>query len=313
MSSFKNEHHDHHDHHDHHGHHDHHRINSKNSQAFFIAIFLNSLFLILEVIFGFIANSTALLADAGHNLSDVLGLVLSLSAAIFAKKVPNKRFTYGLRSSSILAALANSMFLLLSSGAIAWEAIQRLSITPQVSALTVSNIAFLGIVVNGFSAWLFIRGNKNDLNIKAAYLHMLSDAVISFGVVASGIIMHFTGFYFLDPIISIVIVMFIVYGTWGLLRDAMHLALNAVPQHIDLVKIEQFLKGCKGVYDIHDLHIWGISTTESALSVHLVLPEGYPGDEYVDNIMSVLKDQFKIQHSTIQIEQGTTTHNCSLS
>ena len=306
---------------DHHGHshsHDHDHDHSGHShsgghgRAFVIAIALNTAFVVVEFAYGFIANSTALMADAGHNLSDVLGLLLAWGAAILARKAPNGRYTYGLRSTSILAALANAMFLLVACGAIAWEAIQRFSQPPTVAGLTVTLVAGIGIFINGLSAWLFVKGSKGDLNIRGAYLHMAADAAVSLGVVVAGVVMMFTGWYWLDPVISLAIVVVIVIGTWVLLRDSVQLALSAVPAHIDVNAVEAYLRHCPGVTDIHDLHIWGMSTTESALTVHLVMPEGYPGDACMDDIMRTLKERFSVQHSTLQVEQGTTDHACAL-
>lgn len=281
-------------------------------RTFVIAITLNTAFVVFEFAYGFIANSTALVADAGHNLSDVLGLLLAWGAVILARKVPNGRYTYGLRSTSILSALINATFLLVACGAIAWEAIQRFSQSPAVAGLTVTLVAGIGIVINGLSAALFLKGNKDDLNIRGAYLHMAADAAISAGVVAAGFVMMFTGWYWLDPVSSLLIVTVIVIGTWDLLRDSLQLALSAVPAHINAEAVETYLRQCHGVTDIHDLHIWGMSTTESALTVHLVIPAGYPGDAFMDDLMLVLKEKFFIQHSTLQIEQGTTSHACSL-
>lgn len=307
----------HHHSHDHGGHlhsegHHHHGAPNDHGRAFVIAIALNTIFVVIEFTYGVIANSTALMADAGHNLSDVLGLLLALGAALLARKTPSGRFTYGLRSTSILAALSNAMFLMVACGAIALEAIQRFSQPPVVAGLTVTLVAGVGIVINGLSAWLFAKGSRGDLNIRGAYLHMLADAVVSLGVVVAGVTMIFTGWYWLDPVISLVIVAVIVIGTWGLLRESVRLALNAIPAHIDAAALESYLRVCPGVTDIHDLHIWGMSTTESALTVHLVMPEGYPGDAFMDDIMLTLKERYSIGHSTLQVEQGTTDHACVL-
>jgi cobalt-zinc-cadmium efflux system protein len=217
-----------------------------------------------------------------------------------------------LRSTSILAALANAMLLLVACGAIAWESIQRFSQPPIVAGLTITLVAGIGIVINGLSAWLFVKGSKGDLNIRGAYMHMLADAVVSLGVVVVGLAMIFTDWYWLDPMISLVIVTVIVIGTWGLLRESTQLALNAVPTNVDISAVENYLHHCPGVCGIHDLHIWGMSTTESALTVHLVMPEGYPGDEVMDDITRTLKERFSVQHSTLQMEQGTTDHACVL-
>ena len=291
----------------------HHPNDSKNQgRAFAFAIVLNTVFVMTEFSYGFIANSTALMADAGHNLSDVLGLLLAWGAAILSRKAPNERYTYGLRSTSIMAAVANAMFLLVASGAIAWEAIHRFSQPPLVAGLTVTLVAGIGIVINGLSAWLFIKGSKGDLNIRGAYLHMAADTAVSLGVALAGIAMLYTGWYWLDPAISLVIVAVIVISTWGLLRESVQLALLAVPAHIDVTALEIYLRQCHGVTDIHDLHIWGMSTTENALTAHLVMPAGYPGDAFLDAIVETLNERFSIQHCTLQVEQGTTNHACAL-
>ena len=294
--------------HDHHCHHH----GDPGSRAFVVAIVLNTIFVLVEFGYGIFAGSTALMADAGHNLSDVLGLLLSLGAAILARQAPSGRYTYGLRSTSILAALANAMFLMVACGAIAWEAVHRISHPHAVDGLAVMLVAGIGIAINGISAWLFVRGSHGDLNIRGAYLHMLSDALVSLGVVVAGVAILYTGWYWLDAVVSLLIVVVVVTGTWGLLRESLQLALNAIPAHIDASALEDYLRACPGVADIHDLHIWGMSTTESALTVHLVMPQGYPGDDYMDDIMRTLQERFLIAHSTLQVEQGTTDHSCVL-
>ena len=304
-------------HYHHHNHYEHSHTNAhhdihNHGHTFLIAIALNTIFVAIELTYGFIANSTALIADAGHNLSDVLSLLLAWGAAFLGRKVPNERYTYGLRSTSILAALANAMLILVACGAIAWEAIHRFAQPPLIAGLTVTLVAGIGIVINGLSAWLFAKGSKGDLNIRSAYLHMLVDAIVSIGVVVAGLAMMFSDWYWLDPVISLVIVSIIVIGTWDLLRDSVQLALSAVPSHINMTAIEIYLRQCPGVEDIHDLHIWGMSTTESALTVHLVMPKGYPGDAFMDDIMLKLKKIYSIQHCTLQVEQGTTSHACML-
>ena len=296
-----------------HGHAGHNHAPPTNfGRAFMLAIGLNSAFVVIEFGYGFVANSTALMADAGHNLSDVLGLILAWGAAILSRRAPSTRYTYGLRSTSILAALANAMFLLVACGAIAWEAIMRFSHPPVVAGVTVTIVAAIGIVINGISAWLFVKGSEGDINIRAAYLHLLADAVVSMGVVVAGIIMIFTGWNWLDPVVSLGITLMIVWGTWGLLRDSVNLALNAVPPHIDVAAVEAFLRQQEGVSAIHDLHIWGMSTTESALTVHLVMPNGYPSDAFMDQLTHTLEEKFSIHHSTLQVEQGNSTHRCAL-
>lgn len=296
----------------HHSHDHHHGSPDAQGRAFGIAIALNTVFVAVEFAYGVIANSTALMADAGHNLSDVLGLLLTMGAAYLARRMPGGRYTYGLRSTSILAALANAMLLMVACGAIALEAVQRFSQPHVVDGLTVTLVAGVGIVINGLSAWLLVRGSKNDLNIRGAYLHMLADAVVSLGVVIAGLAMMYTGMYWLDPVVSLVIVAVIVAATWGLLRESLRLALNAIPENIDAAVLENYLRSRPGVTDIHDLHIWGMSTTESALTVHLVMPEGYPGDAFMDDIMQTLNERFAIGHSTLQVELGTTDHCCVL-
>jgi cobalt-zinc-cadmium efflux system protein len=289
-----------------------HGVPADHTMAFTVAVLLNTLFVVIEFAYGYTANSTALMADAGHNLSDVLGLLLAWGAAILAKRSPSARYTYGLRSTSILAALGNAVLLLLACGAIAFESVQRFSAPPAVAGMTVTLVALAGIAVNGISAWLFVKGSKGDLNIRGAYLHLMADAAVSLGVVVAGLAMIFTGWYWLDPVFSLVIVGVIVVGTWGLLKESVLLALNAVPPSIEIEPIAAYLRHRPGVSDIHDLHIWGMSTTESALTVHLVMPDGYPGDAFMDQVMLDLKAEFSIHHSTLQIEQGTTDHACML-
>jgi len=303
---------DHHNHNHSKGHH-HHPSPKSQGRVFIMTIVLNMLFVIIEFAYGFITNSTALIADAGHNISDVLGLMLAWGAIILTRKAPSKRYTYGLRSTSIMAAVANAMLLLVACGAIAMEAIDRFSQPPAVAGLTVSIVAAVGIVINGLSAWLLMRGSKEDLNIRGAYLHMAADAAVSLAVVIAGVAMFYTGWFMIDPIISLVIVIVIVVGTWSLLRDSMQLALSAVPANIDALAIDAYLRQLVGVTEIHDLHIWGLSTTESALTVHLVMPNGHPGDNFMDEIVQTLEERFFVHHSTLQIEQGTTNHSCSLS
>jgi len=291
--------------------HNHSHVTS-HGYAFFISIILNTIFIIIEFTYGCISNSSALVADAGHNLSDVLALILAWLASILARKAPDNRYTYGLRSSTILAAIANAMFLLIVCGGIAWEAFQRLSQPPVITEMTVIVVSGIGILINGFSAFLFMKDSKEDLNIRGAYLHMAADAGISFSVMVAGIVMMITSWYWIDPVLTLIIVVIIVISAWGLLRESIQLGLNAVPANIDASAVEFYLRSCSGVSDLHDLHIWGMSTSESALTVHLVMPEGYPGDTYMDTVMKDLNDKYKIQHCTLQIEQGNTGHNCVL-
>ncbi len=311
--------HEQHDHqpHDHHGHghahgHHHHVDPNGNGRAFALAIGLNIIFVAIEFTYGFIANSTALMADAGHNLSDVLGLMLAWGAAMLTRSTPNRRYTYGLRSSSILAALLNALLLMVACGAIAWEAVQRFSNPTPVAGMTVCIVAAIGVAVNGFSAWLFMAGSKDDLNIRGAYQHMAADAAISLGVVLSGLAIMATGWSWLDPAVSIVIVILIVAGTWSLLRESLNLVLAAVPANVDAERVRAYLGAQPGVSNLHDLHIWAMSTTETALTAHLVMPAGYPGDAAIDAIVAGLKQEHAIHHCTLQVEQGTTDHDCAL-
>jgi cobalt-zinc-cadmium efflux system protein len=290
----------------------HHAHSSNQGRIFLLTILLNALFVGVEFFYGLISNSTALIADAGHNVSDVLGLFLAWFAVILSRKQPSKRYTYGLRSTSILAALANTMLLLVACGAIGWEAIHRVSQPPIIAGQTVSIVAAVGIFINGLSAILLMKGSKGDLNIRGAYLHMVADTAVSLAVVITGLVIFYTQWYLIDPIMSLIIVLVILVGAWGLLRDSLRLALNAVPRHIDASAINDYLCQLEGVSDIHDLHIWGLSTTENALTVHLVMPNGHPGDDFMDEITHTLEERYEVHHSTLQIELGTTNHTCSL-
>jgi cobalt-zinc-cadmium efflux system protein len=316
MTHEHDHHHHNHDHGDHdHGHgHSHHGYSHAPAdfgRAFVIGIALNGGFVVIEALYGFLANSTALLADAGHNLSDVLGLVAAWIAAVLAKRVPTARFTYGLRNSSILAALFNAVLLLIASGAIMLEAIQRLFTPEPVKSLTIIVVAAIGIFVNGFTAWLFASGQNGDINIRGAYLHMAADAAISAGVVAAGIIIMLTGWLWLDPLTSLALVAIIVWGTWSLLRESTAMSLAAVPSGIDPAAVRDFLSARPGVTSIHDLHIWPMSTTETALTAHLVTPGGNPGDAFLLQTCHELQERFGIGHTTLQIETSEQTH-CTL-
>jgi cobalt-zinc-cadmium efflux system protein len=252
------------------------------------------------------------MADAGHNLSDVLGLVLAWGAAALAKSAPTHRYTYGLRGSSILAALANGLLLMVACGAIAWEAVQRFTEPAPVQGLTVSIVAAIGVAINGFSAWLFMAGSKGDLNLRGAYLHMAADAALSLGVVISGLIIMSTGWTWIDPAVSLAIVVVIVLGTWSLLRESVQLSMAAVPPGVDAGAVRNYLAGQPGVKEVHDLHIWAMSTTENALTAHVVMPGGYPGDRVLDEMVAKLRSDFGIHHCTLQVEEGTTHHDCAL-
>ncbi|MDR6998782.1 cation diffusion facilitator family transporter [Neobacillus niacini] len=299
----------HHHHHGHdHGHHHHHQP-ANYGFAFGCGITLNVIFILIEVIYGIISDSLALLADAGHNLSDVLGLVIAWIAVWLGKKAPTSKRTYGFKKSSILAALFNAVFLLVAIGAIAWEAIQRFSAPAPVAGKTVIIVALIGIVINTITALLFMSGRKNDLNIRGAYLHMMADAVVSLGVVISGFIMLWSGWQWIDPLVSLIIAIVIFIGTWGLLSESLNLSLDAVPNGIDVDKVNRYLKNLPTVLEVHDLHVWGMSTTEPALTVHLVRSEITDNDQLLQQLNKELHDQFGIEHTTIQIEKGT--FNCT--
>jgi cobalt-zinc-cadmium efflux system protein len=275
--------------------------------AFGVGVALNTTFVIVEAIFGFVGNSTALLADAGHNLSDVLGLVIAWGAATLSKREPTPRYTYGLRSSSILAALFNGMFLLVAIGAIAWEAVQRLGHPEPVAGMTVAIVATIGIVINGVTAWMFAAGRETDINIRGAFLHMTADAAVSAGVVFAGGLILLTGWDWLDPAVSLAICVVIFWSTWGLLKDSVRMTLSAVPPDINPSDVRAYLEGLTGVTALHDLHIWPMSTTETALTCHLVIPAGHPGDALLLGIAHELKHRFSIGHPTIQIELSKET------
>lgn len=272
--------------------------------AFAAGTAANVAFILVEAIAGFFANSMALLADAGHNLSDVLGLLLAWGASVLLKRRPTLQYTYGFGSSTILAALANAVLLLVAVGAIAWEAVQRLGAAPHVANGTVIIVAAIGIVINGGTALLFASGRHRDVNIRGAYLHMAADAAISFGVVVTGFVMLFTDWNWLDPVVSLVIAAIIVWGTWDLLRHTLRLALHGVPSGINVIRVRNRLAALPGVTDVHDLHIWPMSTTDTALTCHLVMPGGHPGDDFISSATQMLNDEFEIHHTTLQFEVG---------
>ncbi|WP_118179409.1 cation diffusion facilitator family transporter [Paraburkholderia phosphatilytica] len=300
-----------HGHHHGHGHSHHHAPVAGHGRAFAIAVGLNVTIVVVQAIYGVLANSTALLADAGHNLSDVLGLLLAWGATWLATRRPSARYTFGLGSSSILASLANAALLLFACGVIVAEAVGRLLHPSPVAGLDVFVVAAVGMIVNGLSAWLFMRGQE-DLNIRGAFLHMVGDAAISGAVAVSGVVIFFTNWTWLDPVMSIAVVLVVLYGTWGLLRDSMRLALDAVPPGVDLQRIRGFLAEQPGVTDVHDLHVWALSTTGNALTAHLVMPAGHPGDQTVDRIVAALRERFDMHHATLQVDLGTTEHRCAL-
>ncbi|WP_419953286.1 cation diffusion facilitator family transporter [Methylobacterium sp.] len=276
-------------------------------KAFAIGIALNVGFVAVEATYGVLSNSVALLADAGHNLSDVLGLVVAWIAMVLAKRAPSARYTYGMKGSSILAALFNAVFLLVAVGAIAWEAIQRFGEPAPVAGKTVMIVAAVGILVNGITAWLFASGAKGDINIKGAFLHMAADAAVSAGVVIAGLVILYTGWTWLDPVVSLAIVTVIVWSTWGLLRDSLTLSLAAVPPGIDPDAVRNHLEGLPGVAALHDLHVWAMSTTETCLTAHLVMPDGRPDDTFLMTAAKGIKERFGIGHTTLQVETSADT------
>jgi cobalt-zinc-cadmium efflux system protein len=270
--------------------------------AFAIGTALNVGFVAVEVVYGLLSNSIALVADAGHNLGDVLGLLMAWIASVLARRAPSQTHTYGLRRGTILAALANAMLLLITVGAIAVEGVRRLLHPEEVAGITVMVVAALGIAVNGLTAWLFASGRKGDINLRAAFLHMAYDALVSLGVVIAGAIILMSGWTRLDPLVSLAVAGVILAGTWSLLRDSMGMAMDAVPTQVNLDAVSSFIRHQPGVATIHDLHIWPISTTETALTCHCVMPGGHPGDEVLARLCHELQDRFGIAHSTIQIE-----------
>jgi cobalt-zinc-cadmium efflux system protein len=297
--------------HAHHGGHAH-GTGLEPGHAFAIGVALNTAFVVVEAGFGFFANSLALLADAAHNLSDVLGLLLAWGAASLARRAPSARFTYGLRASTIMAALTNAVLLLVACGGIAWEAIGRFEVPERASGSVMIWVAAAGVVINAATAMLFLRDRKRDLNVRGAYVHMVADAAVSLGVVLAGIAMLATGWQWLDPVMSLGIVAAILFGTWGLLRDSLVLSMQAVPHEVEPAAVREHLAALPGVVEIHDLHIWAMSTTETALTAHLVMPAGHPGDAFLNTLCRTLADRFGIQHATVQIEVGDTSERCEL-
>ncbi len=298
---------DHHNHkHDHgHGHgHGHGHAPTSFGRAFAIGIGLNAAFVAIEAGYGFAANAMSLVADAGHNLSDVLGLLVAWVASVLVRRRASARYTYGLRGSSILAALFNAVFLLVATGAILWEALARLLHPEPVAGVTVMVVAAIGILVNGCTAWLFASGAKGDINIRGAFLHMAADAAVSAGVVAAGLLIWLTGLDWIDPLVSLAIAGLIVWASWGLLTESVAMALSAVPPGIEPERVRDYLRVQPGVADLHDLHIWPMSTTEVALTAHLVMVEGHPGNGFLRQVAEELQTRFGIAHATLQIEEA---------
>lgn len=298
--------HHHHDHDHGHGHGHHHYAPASFGRAFAIGIALNTAFVVVEAVYGVLAGSMALVADAGHNLSDVLSLAVAWAASVLATRPPSARFTYGYKSSSILAALFNAALLMIALGAILVETIHRLIAPQPVATGPVMVVAAIGIVINTLTALLFLRGREHDINIRGAYLHMASDAAVSAGVVGAGALIALTGAWWIDPATSLVIVGVIAWGTWGLAKDSLKMGLHGVPASVDGHAVEHHLEALPGVIAVHDLHIWPMSTTETAMTAHLVMPAGHPGDAFLTSLAHTLEHDFGICHATVQIE--TTDH-----
>ena len=280
-------------------------------RAFAFAIALNVGFVVVEAIFGWRASSLALLADAGHNLTDVAGLVLAWAGMLAVGLRPNTRHTYGWQRASIVASFANALLLLVVMGMLIWEALHRLRAPVPIEGATVMTVAAIGVAVNGATALLFLSGRKGDLNIRGAFLHMAADALVSLGVVAAGALYLRTHWTWLDPATSLVIAALIVLGTWSLFRQSLHLMLDGVPDAIELTQVDTYLHSLPGVEDVHDLHVWATSTSGTALTAHLVIPAGYPGPAFFAAAARALHDQFEITHPTLQIETAGLDDNCA--
>jgi len=282
------------------------------NRSFAIGIALNVIFVVIEASYGIVADSMALIADAGHNLSDVMSLLLAWGANYLATKHPTKNRTYGLRRVTILTSLISSVLLLIALGGIAWEAFGRLSSPQSVDAITIIAVAAIGVVINTATALLFVSGQKHDLNIRAAYLHMAADAGISLGVVVAGVAIMITGWLWLDPVISLAIVLVILIGTWNLLKESINLSIDAVPQGINMSGITNYLTGINDVSEIHDLHVWALSTTETALTVHLVTTGTLIDNSFLKEVQQHLRHEYGIEHVTVQIENREKENACAL-
>lgn len=293
-----------------HSHGDHSHGPTRHDRAFAIGVTLNVGFAAVELAFGLVSQSLALIADAGHNFSDVAGLLIAWFAALLARKPATSLRTYGYRRASILAALANAALLIAAVGWIVVEAVQRFIDPQPVASTTVIVVAALGVVINTVTALLFMRGREHDINIKGAYLHMAADAAVSAGVVTAGILIYFTGWLWLDPAISIAIAFVILWSTWSLARDSLNLSLDMVPPNVDRGEVEKYLASLPGVSNVHHLHIWAMSTTEIALTVHLVRPNASLDDKFLKDACEGLKRSFGIVHATFQIEAGACPEAC---
>lgn len=294
------------------GRHHHVEASTEHNRAFAFGVGLNVLFVVVEGVLGVVSGSLALVADAGHNLSDVLALLLAWAAAVLSRRAPTARRTYGYRRSSILVALANAVALFVVVGSIAWEAVHRLQAPAPLDGAMMIAVAAVGVIVNGASAALFLKGHKHDVNLRAAFLHLVSDAAVSVGVVLAGFGILLTGWVWLDPVVSLAISVVIVAGTWSVLREALDLAMDAVPDAIDPSAVLDYLASIPGVVAVHDLHIWAMSTTETALTAHLVIADTAAGDALLAQIGEELHERFEVHHATIQLERGDPAYPCIL-
>lgn len=304
-----------HDHHLHgHGHaHDHghaHGPVDATSRAFAVGVTLNLAFVAVEAAFGLWADSLSLLADAGHNFSDVLGLLAAWWAVSLARRAPSARYTYGLRASTIVAAFSNAILLVVAVGGISWEALRRLAEPVPVGEFTMISVALVGVVINIITAVMLRRGRQDDMNMRGAYLHMVADAAVSVGVAVAGVGIILTGWLWFDPAVSLVIAVVILVGTWSLFQESLRLSLHAVPAGIDLATVRDYLRQLPGVSEVHDLHVWGMSTTETALTAHLVMAGGHPGDDFLRRVAGELKAKYRIGHPTLQIELADGAGSC---
>lgn len=288
-----------------------HRANESYGKAFALGIGLNVTFIAVEIIYGLIANSSALLADAGHNASDVLGLVFAWTAMWLASIKPRGKYTYGLRKTTILVSILNALLLFGAVAVIAWDAIGKFKNPEPVAGSQVMIVAGIGVVINTITALLFMKGQKDDLNIKGAFLHMAADAGVSLGVVVAGLLINLTGIQWIDAVMSFIIILVILWGTWRLFTDSIDLALDAVPKQIKLDKVRNFLLSENGVEDIHDLHVWAMSTTKVALTAHLIIPDGID-DNFISDLQHELEHEFGINHTTLQIENKSIEENCEI-
>ncbi len=280
------------------------------NKSFAIAVILNLGFTIAQIFYAFVANSMSLMADAMHNFGDVFGLILAWGANWLLTLPPKKRYSYGFKKTTVLAALTNALILVATSALISFESIYKLLNPSIIHAKIVIIVASIGILINGGTALLFMKGAHDDLNIKSAFFHLLADALISFGVVISAILIYFTQWLWVDSAVGLLIVSVILWGTWGLLRDSVRLILDAVPRHIDEASIRRYLQTLPGVHEVHDLHIWGLSTKEIALTAHLIMPKERLSDADFEKMNTHLKKAFRVDHVTIQIEAGSKEHPC---